>query len=461
MTIRPLFPLIAWLPLTVLSCSAGSNENKFGGNGATGGSGGSSDGGMIDPDSSAGGTAGTGGTSPWNPDSGAHDSEPLGDGDVCTATSVAAEPYPLDMYVMMDQSGSMSSPAGMLPTSPTKWQAVAAAFQSFMQTTSSTGLSMGIQYFPLPVAPWSSMTVCDPNDAAACPGGMCVTVDTGSFCHASCSVAADCSAASECRAASSTTNFCSNDSCDFGAYATPEVGIAELPGVAPAINTSLSAHGPQTMTPSAPALHGAVEYGKQWATAHPEHTTIVVFATDGMPTVCPAGASDAELINLTKQAAQAGVQATPPVRTFVIGVVTPGDIFANNNLNAIATAGGTYNALILNPNQDLTTQFSQALEAIRGASMQCEFKVPDTGAMLDYGKVNVIYTAVDQQKYPVYYVGDAAHCDPTDGGWYYDIDPAAGKPTKILLCPQSCTFMQKYGGKIDIQMGCKTITPPK
>ena len=227
------------------------------------------------------------------------------------------------------------------------------------------------------------------------------------------------------------------------------------------INQSLKAHGPTANTPSAPALHGAVVHAREWATAHPDHTTIVVLATDGVPTVCPAEASLAQLVNATKQSAQDGVSGSPKIKTFVIGVVLFGDMISKGNLNQIAQAGRTGSAFIIDPNQDLTTQFSQTLETIRGASMTCEFKIPDTGVTLDYGMVNVIYTNESGDPFPVYYVGDLAHCDATTGGWYYDTDPQQSAPSRIMLCPASCEFMQNYCGQIDIEIGCKTITPPK
>ncbi len=155
------------------------------------------------------------------------------------------------------------------------------------------------------------------------------------------------------------------------------------------------------------------------------------------------------------------MSGTPSIKTFVIGVEMAMNIMAINNLHGMAAAGGTDKAFIVNPNQDMTSEFAKALELIRGAAMECEFKIPTSGAMLDYDKVNVVYTAVNNTQHTVYYVGDMSQCDPVNGGWFYDTDPVQTKPTKILLCPQSCAFMQQHGGKIDIEIGCKTITPPK
>ena len=79
---------------------------------------------------------------------------------------------------------------------------------------------------------------------------------------------------------------------------------------------------------------------------------------------------------------------------------------------------------------------------------------------LDFGEVNVVYTATNGTEYLVYYVANPSQCTD-DGGWFYDVDPAVGTPTRILLCPQSCQFVQDFSGKIDIEIGCVTRTPPK
>ena len=452
----PFIP-VAFVCMLATACSANSDENnKFGEGGSSGSAASGGSGGTSDYDGSPGGSGGgLDATIPIDPDSGGWDSHPPTDGDTCSAQSVAAEPYPLDMYVMMDQSGSMISEIGV--SGKSKWIAAVDAFTSFLNNTTQEGLSMGIQYFPLPVTPWGDMPACDP-DAPDCGTGVCITVDTGPFCHAACTSNADCASDSECRG----DTFCSNDSCDGNAYAVPEVEIQELPGASGAIIASLNAHGPTTMTPTGPAIGGGIMHAKQWATNHPDHTTIVILTTDGMPTVCPSDQTEAQQVNTVKQIAQSGVNGTPSIRTFVIGVTMAADFIAVNNLNAMAASGGTTKAFIVNPNQDMTAQFAQALEAIRGAAMPCDFKIPSTGGQLDYEAVNVVYTAPNgTDTATVYYVGDASQCDPVNGGWYYDTDPGQVAPTKIILCPQSCAFVQQYGGKIDIEMGCKTITPPK
>ncbi|MBN1611083.1 MAG: VWA domain-containing protein [Polyangiaceae bacterium] len=64
----------------------------------------------------------------------------------CAAEDTPAEPVPLDIYLMLDISGSMLDPT---QDSTAKWDAIKNALTSFLQDSGSEGISVGIQYFPL------------------------------------------------------------------------------------------------------------------------------------------------------------------------------------------------------------------------------------------------------------------------------------------------------------------------
>lgn len=453
--------ILAFLALGwAAACSASSDNNSPYGSSGSGGSGGTAGSGGVFDSGPGPQDASSGDALPVSPEAATDVFVP--DGDTCLTASAAAEPFPLDMYVMMDQSGSMGMPVNLMqPLGPTQWTAVRDAFVGFLNDTTHTGMSMGIQYFPLPIEPWDPLKCGSSSDCSG--GAFCAQLDNGKHCVKPCTSDANCAAESECLSfeddQGNTVKFCSNDTCDVSAYATPEVPIAELPGVNASIIGSLNAHAPLTMTPTAPALEGAIQYASQWATTHPGHTTIVVLATDGQPTVCGGGAVFP--INEVRNIAAAGVNGSPSIKTFVIGVIPAGMATLAGSLDGVAQSGGTNKAFIVQANQDMTAQFKAALEAIRGASMDCEFQIPNPGVPVDYDEVNVMYTAPGGDKYPVYFVGSIADCDPQLGGWFYDVDPAVAEPTKITLCPQSCQFMQEHSGAIAIEIGCKTITPPK
>jgi hypothetical protein len=43
------------------------------------------------------------------------------------------------------------------------------------------------------------------------------------------------------------------------------------------------------------------------------------------------------------------------------------------------------------------------------------------------------------------------------GGWYYDVAPATGVPTRVQVCEATCSrFKTDQGGKVDLVFGCGT-----
>jgi hypothetical protein len=185
---------------------------------------------------------------------------------------------------------------------------------------------------------------------------------------------------------------------------------------------------------------------------------VLIVATDGVPSNCGdlggAGTPEASIL-----AALAGAFATSPaISTYAIGVFAPGEDPAGPMfVNSIATAGGTGMAFVLDPTKDLTQELLDALAQIRGSALPCSFTIPPprSGA-IDFGKVNVHSQSSGGQT-DVPYVGSAAKCDPTRGGWYYDVDPAAGDPTQVIVCDATCAaFKAEQDGQVEIGFGCKT-----
>ena len=316
---------------------------------------------------------------------------------VCASTSQTATTTPLDMYVMMDQSGSMDEATG---TSLSKWEAVSQALAAFLNDAASTGIGVGIQYFPLVGPPdWLGDTT---------------------------------------------------DSCTAGDYAKPEIGMKILPGNAAPIIASMKKHSPNGSTPTYPALKGAVTFAKTWATQNPTHTVVVVLATDGEPTEC-----DPQDIPTIAAVAKTAASGTPKVLTFVIGV---GQSLAS--LNSIASSGGTQTAFLVDQGGNVVSAFEAALKAIEGQALGCTYAIPmpTNGQPMDYSKVNVRLGLGGAAGVVLGYFDLAANCDATAGGWYYD-DPVG--PNKILLCPATCTaVMADKNAKVDILLGCGRTTKP-
>ncbi len=189
-------------------------------------------------------------------------SNPGGGGDdvdaaACASASVSAQESPLDLYIMLDQSQSMTE---TVSGGGTKWAAVTGALDSFLMQPNLSGISVGLQYFGL------------------------------------------------------TTGSNHQGSCTASDYATAAVEIAALPGVSSALVSSIAAHSPTSGTPTSAALQGAIDHASSWAGAHPGDVTAVVLATDGDPEQCDTNLTDIDAI------AAAGLAGTPKVATFVIGV---------------------------------------------------------------------------------------------------------------------------------------------
>ena len=335
----------------------------------------------------------------------------------CAAETTKANFAPLDLYIMLDQSGSMSETVG---GGGTRWQATTTALKAFISDPANAALGVGIQYFPL-------------QGAAACNPFCTTNADCGAFGPCFFGICFLCSAGG-------------SDSCDPADYATPEVGIGQLaPPQVTALTNSINAHGPTNNTPTGPALQGAINHSKQWAMTHPGHNVVVVLATDGEPTGC----TPSDIPGIANVAAQ-GVNGSPSIKTFVIGV---GPLLSN--LNAIAAGGGTGQAFLVS-DANVVQQFQAALESIQQSVLGCEYAIPQPMAgTLDYNKVNVQYTPGNGGAPQVILnVPDAAGCDPASGGWYYDSNAS---PTKIVLCPQTCGPIKADAtGKLDILLGCAT-----
>ena len=353
--------------------------------------------------------------------------------DECAAEAHEGKQDPLDLVIMLDKSGSMAGTVNNV----TVWQLVTDALNGFVQSPDSENLGVGLQYFPILDGPCGA---CDNScPSLTCVNNCCAT-STGVTCNNNGQV---CPTGGLCVG---TTCFTSGGmaTCNGADYAQLAVPIATLPGNAGAITASLSQNSPDGLTPTAPALSGAIQAATTWATSHPDHIVAVVLATDGVPTECSP-----QDIGQIANIAGAAANANPSVLTFVIGI---GDLTA---LNSIAASGGTGSAFIVQPNGNTTQQLIDALNAIRGTLLSCEFDIPqpDVG-QLDFNLVNVELTLEGQAATVIPKVDGIGNCDPLQGGWYYD-DPAA--PSQIVMCPATCDLLKSGAATIDIVLGCATI----
>jgi hypothetical protein len=314
----------------------------------------------------------------------------------CAVVRSKATPVPLDILILLDQSGSMASTSGH----GTKWAQVVEAIRRFAADPGSSGIEVALQYFSLPLA------------------GQSIPTDT-------------------------------EHSCNIVDYSHPEVPMGALPGNLGPITTSMAKHQPSGPSPTYEALEGARDYAVPWAEAHPTHRVVLVMATDGGPHLCAS--TDAN----TQAAALLAFTGKPSIATYVIGVGPDQD------LSAIAAAGGTGKPYLVDVSDLATDQFITAMQQIRaGEGLPCAYRVPvpTNGASIDFGKLNLDY--YPGLKFPtstmaqLFQVTGPSKCPTGQLAWYYD---DATSPHSVLLCSDTCSkFKQDIGGQLVIAVGCQT-----
>ena len=315
----------------------------------------------------------------------------------CAGRSLEIEPWPLDMFIMMDRTQSMTY--AIQNTSLVRWDV----------------LQQGVNAF-----------INDPQVTSKHP-----RVGLGFF--------------------GATGNPDDLSECDAMTYSKPLIEIEDIttsgPKILQAVTDERAVLGGQT--PWFPALQGALMHAQDWQLANPTRITVAVLVTDGYPTEC-----DVDLSDITEMVGEyyAGVQGTyntrgkPGIRTYIIGVAV--DKF---NLDAVAQAGGTGSSTIVD-SPDAVSQFANAMANITKVDIPCTIALPapPDGSILDPGKVQVIYKPYqgDNQEFPA--ANSSAGCASASGGWYYD---NAIHPTTVTLCPCSCANLG--AGQIEFRFGCR------
>ncbi|MEA2748986.1 MAG: hypothetical protein QOI41_3129 [Myxococcales bacterium] len=321
---------------------------------------------------------------------------PKGTASACVSEVASAELAPTNLVIIYDKSGSMGDAAtGFDPAM--KWLPVGAGMKEFFADAYSKTLRASLQFFPLD----------DDTIATTCAY----------------------------------------------AYGTPKVALTSAAD--PAFTQAIDATRPSGGTPTLPALQGGIAYAKQIATDRPGDKTAVVLVTDGEPGFWDAaqnafvpGCVDNDVAHAAL-AAKTAFEASPAVPTYVVGVGSKLD-----SLNAIASAGGTSAAVIVDTADPVKTKADivSALAAIRKTEVSCDFSIPPSpaGQELDPYAVNVVLQQSDGSEKVL---GYSKTCETNDG-WRYD---DVAQPTRILLCATACADARTASlGKVSIAYGCKT-----
>ncbi len=315
-------------------------------------------------------------------------------GGACASQNSTVARAPLDMYVLIDRSASMACAVG----TSTRWDELKLGFDAFIQGAGVSSLNMGIGYFGTGLT-----SSCLPSEYR------------------------------------------------------PDVEIGPVSATGTAILASLNANAPLSNTPTLPAIQSAISHAIGWKAQNYGHTVIVVLVTDGQPNACGTGA---DVANVALSGFTSGT-----IQTFVIGIVSPSSTCAldpnppaKTDLDAIAKAGGTTSALIVdttNTLQGTAAQFAAALTRIRSAAEpSCEYAIP---VGTDPARLNVDLRDSGGQLTHVYFVDTKDKCDPGFGGWYFDSPqggPSPQAPVKVILCPTTCATATRDVQDVRLDIGC-------
>ncbi len=326
-------------------------------------------------------------------------------GSSCEGTRLAATVGPVNVLVLVDRSASMLEPLDAnAPAGASRWDAVTDGLRAFFGSELAAA-RVGLQFFGV-------------TDGA--------------------------------------------DDCSIDKYRTPRVALAPLAANRAALLAALDATQPGSLTPTAPALTGALEHSLQLARA-PENTGIpgiVVLLSDGIPSECGTLGPDGntllsvrDLIDPAQRFAQPpsdanGNPAQPPIRTYVVWL-EPG------NASALARAGGGQ-AFVVGAvgasGADIAGNIAAALLRIMSKPLGCELQLPamapGTSEPLDRERVRLRFTAPDGITNEVVRTDGPDTCSSTPA-WYYS--DAAGS-LEIALCSNACQLLGT--GDTLVEFGC-------
>lgn len=338
---------------------------------------------------------------------------------VCSVFTGSSELAALDVFFMLDTSGSMALPT---PNGVPKLRTVGSALTTFFLARESAGIGVALDYFPaLQSFVSERCTVAEGNDACG-TNGACTSLSSDAPCTDD-----------EC--------WCSNrEGCNSVAYETPSFPIAQLPAAQEALFENFNAEArPGGSTPTLPALTGVLELATSWLEDNPDHEAIVVLATDGIPTSC-RGDSLGTAEDVTRIADVAARGVDRGVRTFVVGVFSEEEAEeSQTSLDLIAAAGGSDAAYIATL-EDASANFLDALNQIRLTAKACELSIGIDDSF-DPSAVWVRLEPEANQELWVERVADVSACGEA-GGFYFDPPPNPGdRQLQLTLCQETCTVL--------------------
>ena len=242
--------------------------------------------------------------------------------------------------------------------------------------------------------------------------------------------------------------------------APPLVAVDVLSTTRALIAAATAALAPQGITPTRDAVQAALTVLRARPTTEDRY---LLLATDGAATVCLGCRADCSYSELDADnlalVDDVRTAASEGIRTFVVGV--PGSQGYRAVLSQLATAGGSARAGcsdagplychydLTDASTDFATGLRDALAAIGGAVVSCDYTIPANpdGTAFDPTSVNVVlYDAAGTE------TGRLARDPARADGWDYSDDLS-----HIVLHGPACDSARATEGRVEVQFGCPTV----
>lgn len=337
---------------------------------------------------------------------------PLDDGSIdrdgaCAVDPVPALPAALDMYLMLDRSGTMGTDCDVGSSRTSPWCYSINALAGFFAAPTSNGIGVALGFTPHGSCTWTNAALTEQN----------------------CCTFGDCCAGLDDKA--------------------PDV-IADLPGGLSKLIGELNVQIPNgTTSPLEAALRGLNLYME--VSKRSDRQMVGIVMTDGNPNGCSKDLGTLSSL-LSAHRAKTGQL------TFVIGM-TGANYVALETLavaggasphNNHCVAGGTTPCHYYDVGDGNPSAFIDALQQIQRSTVGCHFTMPTTDAGVVDPDTLAVEWSTPTDTIPTRLTRLAAVDDCGDG-WY--ADPT--NPGQFALCPTTCAVVQgKVQVQIDILAGC-------
>ncbi len=342
----------------------------------------------------------------------------------CAETSAAATLRPLDLFVVLDRSGSMSernstdtsavwgtndcnvSAAG--PSNTSKWCLTVNALGAFFDLAGQGDRRAALNFFPTNLELGTGISVVDPTGVE----------------------------------------------CTGSAVSTPAVSLVAIPANAAQLVSALNTATPNgAYTTTEGAIRGMNTFTSAAVNRSAARTLAQVLITDGRPTACTLrdNAGLAAIIDTQR--------TVNGVNTYVVGMLgadyagletlaLSGGAPAHTNLCASGSSSCHYYDVGLGA----SAGFSQALRDIQLAAVGCAYNLPaPPRGLLDPDRVRVTYDSGGPAS-DLTRVQSASNCGSSPSSWHYDNNTS---PTSVRLCPAACSVVRaNAAAKVNVLFGC-------